>query len=144
MIVDLILRNALVQFSLLRVSYYYNLTEQVCYVYSVYELKSYSDLSIYVYFMLSQYTPAEVNFMILYFDLQQIPRFIMFSYWSSQNSTYITNFEPIRLWYFVTQIFAAVKYINNLVKAPISKTKQTLKYRALSGVRWLLWWISWI
>ena len=80
MIVDFILRSALVQFSLLRVSYYYNLTEKVRYVYVVYKLKSYSDLSIYVYFILSQYTPAEVNFMILYFDLQQIHHFNMFSY----------------------------------------------------------------
>ena len=69
-IVDLILRSALVRCSLLRVEYYYNLTEQVCYVYSVYNLWSYIELSINVYFMLLQYKPDEVNFLILYFDLQ--------------------------------------------------------------------------
>ena len=44
--------------------YYYNLTGIVFYVYSVYNLKIYSELSIYVFFMLLQHTPiqyAQVN-----------------------------------------------------------------------------------
>ena len=77
--------------------------------------------------MLSQDTPAEVYKLLLCFDLQQIRHFIMFCYYSSQNSAYLKNYESISLWYFVTQLFAAVKYIYNLLKASISNTKQTLK-----------------
>ena len=40
-IVDIILRSALVRFSILRASYLYKLTRLVCYVYSVYNLQSY-------------------------------------------------------------------------------------------------------
>ena len=52
MIVDLILIRDLVGFSLLRASYYYNLTEKVRYVYSVYNPYSSGELSISVFFML--------------------------------------------------------------------------------------------
>ena len=69
-IVDLISRSALIGFILLWAIYYYNRIGIVCYVYSVYNPYSYSDLSMYVFFMLSQYTPAEDNNMLLYFDLQ--------------------------------------------------------------------------
>ena len=47
-IVDIILRSALVRFSLVRASYLYNLTRQVCFVYSFFNLQSYGELSIYV------------------------------------------------------------------------------------------------
>ena len=96
--------------------------------------------------------------------LQNITNELVRNLWDKQSSVVIHNktsfyyvllliitklclshkFEPICLWYFVTQIFGAVKYINNLVKAPISKTKQGLKYGDLSGVRWLLRWRLWL
>ena len=70
MIFDLILRIALVGFSLLRASYYYNLTGILYYVYSVYNPYGYGELSIYVFFMLSRDTPAYAYLLILYFDLK--------------------------------------------------------------------------
>ena len=63
---------------------------------------------------------------------------------SSQHSTYLTNEKSIALLYFVTQFFAADKYIDDLLKASITNTKQTLKYRAISAVEQSLWGISWI
>ena len=54
---------------------------------------------------------------------------------SSQNSTYHTNFESIGLSYFVTQFFAAYKYIYDLSKASITDTNKTFKYRDISGGR---------
>ena len=62
----------------------------------------------------------------------------MIFYESSQNSTYLTNFESIALLYFVTQFFTADKFIYDLPKAAITKTKQKSKYGALSGVGWSL------
>ena len=62
--------SALVGFSLLRVKYDYNRTGVVCYVHSVYNSYSYSDLSIYVFFILSKYTPDGVYKFLLYFDLK--------------------------------------------------------------------------
>ena len=48
------------------------------------------------------------------------------------------------LWYFVTQLFAADKYIYDLPKSSINDTNHTLKYWALSGVGRLLWGRSWL
>ena len=78
MIVDIISRSALVGFSLLRASYYYNYTGIVCYIYSVYILNSYGDLLINVFYMLSQYISAEVYKLLMYFDLQEICYFFVF------------------------------------------------------------------
>ena len=69
--------RALVGFSLLCVIYYYNRKVLVCYVYSFYNPCSYGELSLYVFFMLSLDTPAEVYKLILYFDLQEIHHFII-------------------------------------------------------------------
>ena len=69
-IVDLILRSAVVWFSLLRSSYYYNLVGIVCYISLVYNLLIYDGLSIYVCFKLSQDTPADVYLQLLYFGVQ--------------------------------------------------------------------------
>ena len=91
--------------------YYYNFIEIVSYVYLVYNLRSYSELSVYVFFVLSRDTLAYVYLLIFYFDLQQIRHFICPS---SQNSTYFTNFESISLWYFVTHFFTAENNIYNL------------------------------
>ena len=55
----------MVQFSLLRVIFYYNLTDQVWYVYSIYNLHSYGELSIYVFFMLLRDTPTGIYMLIL-------------------------------------------------------------------------------
>ena len=60
--------------------------------------------------MLSQDTPAEVYFIILYFDLQLRRQCIMFHYWCSQNSTFHKKNESISLLYVVTYVFAADKY----------------------------------
>ena len=94
--------------------------------------------------MLSLDTPADVYKLLLYFDLHWIRHFIMFRYYSSKNSAYITNFESISLWYILTQLFTAVKYIYNLPKLSIYDTKQTLKYEAISGVGRSLWGRSWL
>ena len=75
---DLILRSALLGFSLLRTSYYYEIKGLVCYVYSVYNTYSYGELSVYVSLILSQDTPAEVHFLLMYLNLQQICHFISF------------------------------------------------------------------
>ena len=48
----------MVGFSLLCASYYYNLKGLVCYVCLVYNIYSYDELSIYVFFMLLRYTPT--------------------------------------------------------------------------------------
>ena len=69
-IVDLIVRGALVVFSLLRASYFYNLKGLVCYVYSVYNPYSYCELSIYVLFILLQDAQSEVHLLLFYLDLQ--------------------------------------------------------------------------
>ena len=69
-IVDLISRSALVGFIMLRASYYYKKKGILCYVYSVYNIYSYGELSIYVSFILSQDRPYEVDVLLLYFDLQ--------------------------------------------------------------------------
>ena len=63
-------------FSLLRAIYHYKLTGFVCYIYLVYNLLIYDDLSIYVCFELLLDTPTEVYKMLFYFDPQQIPQFI--------------------------------------------------------------------
>ena len=68
----------------------------------------------------------------------------MFHYESSQNSTYLTNSESISLWYFVTQFFAAYKYIYDPLKALIANTNQTLKDGAVSGVGQSLLGILWL
>ena len=59
----------------------------------------------------------------------------MFCYSSSQNPAYLTNFESITLWYLVTQIFTADKYINNLPKYPLTNTKQIFKDGVISWFR---------
>ena len=69
-IIDLISRSTMVGLSLLRVRYCYNFTGILCYVYSVYNPYNYGELSIYVFFMLLQDTPAWVYLLLLYFDLQ--------------------------------------------------------------------------
>ena len=96
-IIDLIFGSALVGFSLLCVSYYYNWTGIVCYVYLVYNIFNYSDC-----FKLSRDTPAKVYLQLLFVDLQWIHQLRMFCYWSSQNSIFIEKSKPISLWYFVT------------------------------------------
>ena len=63
----LIFRSALVGCSLLRASYYYNLTGLGCYVYLFYDPYSYSE---YVCFKLSWDTTDQVYFLLLYFYLQ--------------------------------------------------------------------------
>ena len=78
MIVDLILRSALVGFSMLHAIDYYDRKGLVCYVLFFYNKYSYSELSIFVLFILSRDTPDEVHFLLFYFDLQQINYFIMF------------------------------------------------------------------
>ena len=60
-IVDFISIIVLVGFILLHASYYYNRKGPVFYVYLVYNQYIYVELSIYVLFILSQDTPAEVN-----------------------------------------------------------------------------------
>ena len=57
-IFDLILRSALVGFSLLCASDYYDIKGRVCYVLFFYNQYSYGELSILVLFLLSQDTPA--------------------------------------------------------------------------------------
>ena len=54
--------------------------------------------------MLSQDTPAWVYKLLLYFDLQKIRQFIMFHYYSSQNSTYLKNLESISFAMFCKKI----------------------------------------
>ena len=61
--------------------------------------------------MLSQDTPDYVYLQLLYFNQQKICHFSMLGYKSSQNSTYLSNFESLSLFYFVTQRFAADKYM---------------------------------
>ena len=78
MIVDLIFRNVLVRFSLLRAIYHYILKGIVRYIYSVYNPYTYGGVSINVLLMLLQDTPADVNFILLYFYLQEIRHFIVF------------------------------------------------------------------
>ena len=77
-IVDLILRIALVGFSLLRLRCYCNRKVIVCYIYLFYSPYSYGKLSIYVSFMLLRDAPAYVHLILLYFNLQQTRHFIMF------------------------------------------------------------------
>ena len=107
-------------------------------------LRCVGGLSVYVFFMLSWDTPTEVYLQLFYFNLQKIRHFILFLYYSSQTFTYHTNFESIDLWYFVTQYFAADKYIYDLSKSLITNPKKTLKYRSLSGVGRSLWGRSWL
>ena len=54
-------------------SYYYNLTDTVCYVYLVYNIWSGNELSISVCLKLLWDIPDEVYFKLLYSDQQQIP-----------------------------------------------------------------------
>ena len=58
----------------------------------------------------------------------------MFWYESSQNSTYLTNFESIALLYFATQCYTADRYIYDLSKTSNTNKKQTLKEGAISGI----------
>ena len=58
--------------------YYYNRKGIVFYVLSFYNQYSHVELSIFVLFILPQDTPAEVNLLLLYSDLQEICHFIMF------------------------------------------------------------------
>ena len=51
-----------------------------------------------------------------------------------KKSAYSKNSELISLWYFVTQLFAAVEYIYDLPKARILWKNQTLKYGSKSWV----------
>ena len=67
-----------------------------------------------------------------------------FYYVSSQNSTYLRNFESISLWYFVSQYFNADKFIYDVLKSLITETKQTLKDGALSGFNPSLWVKPWL
>ena len=60
MIVDLVLRSALVEFSLLCAIYHYDRKGIVGYVYSVYNPYRYGELSLYVLFVLSLDTRAVV------------------------------------------------------------------------------------
>ena len=105
-IIDLILRSSLVGFSLLRASYYYNLTGLVCYVYSVYNLWGYSELSIHVCFKLLQDTPDYFYLLLLCFYLEQTRHLIMICYYSSQYSADLKFFNNIFKW---RQCFAADK-----------------------------------
>ena len=60
MIVDLILRSALVGFSLLCASDYFDREGTVCYTLTFYDQYSYSELSILFLFILLRDAPAEV------------------------------------------------------------------------------------
>ena len=51
--------------------------------------------------------------------------------------------ESISLYYFVTQLFAAVKYIFDNLKESISDTNQAFKDRDISGFVQSFWGISW-
>ena len=75
-IFDIISRSAMVGFSLLRARYYYNSKGRACYVLLLYDLCSYGELSILLFFILSLDTPSEIHFLLLYFNLQQICYFI--------------------------------------------------------------------
>ena len=88
-IVDMILRSDLVGFSLLHASDYCNRKGSVYYVLTFYNKYIYDELSILLLFILSQDTPAYVCFLILYFDLCEIPHFIMFCLSSSRNLCYL-------------------------------------------------------
>ena len=74
--------STLLGLSLLRVRYYYNLTELVCYVFQVYNIQCYDELSIYVFFLISQYTHHYVYLLLLCFYIQQIRQSITFHYLS--------------------------------------------------------------
>ena len=89
MIVDIILKGALVGFSVLHASDYYNRKGPVWYVLTFYNQYIYGELSILLLFILFQDTPAYVCFLILYFDLCEILHFIMFCLSSSRNLCYL-------------------------------------------------------
>ena len=59
-------------FSLLRASDEYCRKEPVCYDLTFYIEYRYGELSIFLPFILSQYTPAWVDLLILYIDTEQI------------------------------------------------------------------------
>ena len=121
-------------FSRLRVRYSYNLTGFMCCVYSVSNLKSYSDSPIYVCFKRSRYTCTEIYLQLFHFVLQQIIQFVVFHLSIKPHSTYHTDFGSIAFLYLLTQVFTADKYINNFSKSSITNTKQTLKEAGISEV----------
>ena len=58
-------------------SYYYDSKGLVCYVYLFHNPYRYGELSIHVLFISLQDTPAEVHFLFLYFDIQEMLLFNM-------------------------------------------------------------------
>ena len=78
MIDDLIPRSALVGLIMLRASDDFYRKGPVCYIITFYNEYSYSELSILFLFILSQYKPAVVHLMLLYFYLRGIIYSIMF------------------------------------------------------------------
>ena len=70
LIVDIILRSSLLDFSLLRAINYHCNKGPICYVLPLYIQFCYGELSIFFLVLLSQDTPAYTYLMILFIDLQ--------------------------------------------------------------------------
>ena len=66
------------------------------------------------YFWYCEDTPALEYSLQLLIHLQQLSCFIMIYCKPSRNFAFLTNFECVPLWYFLTQLFAADNKIHNL------------------------------